>query len=108
MDPYRDVGTDFPHLQMAKELVEQAYKNTGLPVYLAGHSNGPLYTMALLNSVSEDWRRKHIGEILYFESYTKYGHPPKPWLYRLIELVSQRKAPIQSWVYTVSEDAMQW
>lgn len=62
MTPYIDVGVDVAHLQAAKQLVEKAYHSTGLPVYLSGHSNGPLYALALLNSVSEDWRRKHIGE----------------------------------------------
>ena len=62
MTPYTDVGTDGPHLDLVKQLVEEAYQSTGLPVYLAGHSNGPLYTLALLNSVSEEWRRKHVGK----------------------------------------------
>ena len=59
--PYQDVNTDGPHLERAMELVEEAYANTGLPVYLIGHSNGPLYALALLNSTSAAWRTKYIG-----------------------------------------------
>ena len=54
--------TDGAHLERAADLVEQAYANTGLPVYLGGHSNGPLYALALLNSKSVEWRAKYIGE----------------------------------------------
>ena len=47
----------------AKELVETAFNASGgLPVYLAGHSNGPLYALALLNSTTPQWRQQHIGE----------------------------------------------
>lgn len=60
--PYQDVVTDGAHLERAAALVEQAYANTGLPVYLGGHSNGPLYALALLNSKSAEWRAKYIGE----------------------------------------------
>ena len=62
MSPYQDVGTDLPHLELAKRMIETAYERTGLPAYLAGHSNGPLYTLALLNSVSASWRQKYIGK----------------------------------------------
>ena len=49
----------------AKELVETAYNASGgLPVYLAGHSNGPLYALALLNSTTPQWRQQHVGEHL--------------------------------------------
>ncbi len=55
--------TDGPHLERAAALVEEAYGNTGLPVYLGGHSNGPLYALALLNSKSAEWRAKYIGRL---------------------------------------------
>ena len=59
----------------AKELVETAYNASGgLPVYLAGHSNGPLYALALLNSTTPQWRQQHIGEHLllgFFEPISK-------------------------------------
>ena len=61
--PYQDVGTDGPHLQRAQQLVEAAYNNSGgLPVYLIGHSNGPLYALALLRAMTPEWRGKYIGE----------------------------------------------
>ena len=59
---YQDVVTDGRHLERATDLVEQAYANTGLPVYLGGHSNGPLYALALLHSKSAAWRARHIGK----------------------------------------------
>lgn len=62
--PYQDVVTDGAHLTRSTELVEQAYANTGLPVYLGGHSNGPLYALALLHSKSAEWRSKYIGSYL--------------------------------------------
>ena len=63
--PGVDVGSDGPHLQRAQELVEAAYTNSGgLPVYLVGHSNGPLYALALVRAMSAEWRQKYIGEPL--------------------------------------------
>ena len=61
MSPYQDVDANGGHLHLAKQLVEQAYNNTGLPVYLMGHSNGPLYTLALLNSMDDAWREKYVA-----------------------------------------------
>lgn len=61
--PYADVGTDGAHLARARQLVEQAYANSGgLPVYLLGHSNGPLYALALLRTMTVEWRAKYVGE----------------------------------------------
>lgn len=60
----------------AKELVEQAYNASGgLPVYLAGHSNGPLYALALLNSTTPQWRQQYVGEPLLWEDSIAYEHP---------------------------------
>ena len=48
----------------AKELVEQAYNASGgLPVYLMGHSNGPLYLLALMNTTTPQWRQQYVGEL---------------------------------------------
>ena len=47
----------------AQELVESAYNASGgLPVYLMGHSNGPVYALALLNSTTPEWREQYVGE----------------------------------------------
>lgn len=59
--PYQDVVTDGAHLARSYALVEEAYSNTGLPVYLMGHSNGPLYALALLHNAPAEWRSKYIG-----------------------------------------------
>ena len=60
--PFTDVGSDGAHLQRARSLVEQAYNNTnGTKVYLMAHSNGPLYALALLSSMSAQWRQTYIG-----------------------------------------------
>ena len=46
----------------AKALVEQAYNASGgLPVYLMGHSNGPLYLLALMNTTTPEWRQQYVG-----------------------------------------------
>lgn len=46
------------------ELVEQAYNASGgLPVYLMGHSNGPLYLLALMNTTSPEWRQQYVGKL---------------------------------------------
>lgn len=61
-NPGIDVGTDGPHLENARQLMETAYSNGGgLPVYLGGHSNGPIYALALLHSMSADWIAKYVG-----------------------------------------------
>ena len=61
--PDIDVGSDGPHLLRAQQLVEAAYTNSGgLPVYLAGHSNGPVYALALLRRMTAEWRAKYVGE----------------------------------------------
>ena len=53
-------------LVQAVELVEQAYNASGgLPVYLMGHSNGPLYILALMNTTSPEWRQQYVGECPY-------------------------------------------
>ena len=63
--PYTDVDGE-PHLLRAQQLVEAAFDNSGgLPVYLVGHSNGPLYALALLRSMSADWRAKYVGTIVF-------------------------------------------
>ena len=62
VSPFQDVASDGPHLERARELVEQAYRNTGQPVYLMGHSNGGLQALALLNNSSPEWKAKHIGK----------------------------------------------
>lgn len=50
-------------LDIAQELVETAYNNSGgLPVYLAGHSNGPIYALALLRKMSAEWIEQYVGE----------------------------------------------
>ena len=60
--PFTDVGSDGAHLQRARQLVEQAYNNTnGTRVYLMAHSNGPIYALGLLSSMSASWRQKYIG-----------------------------------------------
>ena len=69
--PYQDVVTDGPHLERAAALVEEAYANTGLPVYLGGHSNGPLYALALLSSKPAEWKAKYIGK----QACSKFTEP---------------------------------
>lgn len=50
-------------LERAQGLVESAYNNSGgTPVYLGGHSNGPVYALALLHKMPADWVAKYIGE----------------------------------------------
>ena len=44
-------------------MVEQAYNASGgLPVYLMGHSNGPLYLLALMNTTTPAWRQQYVGK----------------------------------------------
>ncbi|KAK9838584.1 hypothetical protein WJX84_005037, partial [Apatococcus fuscideae] len=60
--PFTDVGSDGAHLQRAQSLVEQAYNNSnGTKVYLMAHSNGPLYVLALLASMSAQWRQTYVA-----------------------------------------------
>ncbi|KAK9809598.1 hypothetical protein WJX73_006376 [Symbiochloris irregularis] len=62
-------------LALAQELVESAYNSSGgLPVYLGGHSNGPIYALALLHSMSADWIAKYIaGFIAYAGNWQGQG-----------------------------------
>ncbi|KAK9790512.1 hypothetical protein WJX73_002664 [Symbiochloris irregularis] len=62
-------------MDLAAELVETAYNNSGgLPVYLAGHSNGPIYALALLHEMSADWIAKYVaGFISYAGNWQGQG-----------------------------------
>jgi alpha-beta hydrolase superfamily lysophospholipase len=43
--------------------VEQVVADTGLPVVLVGHSAGPVWTKAMLDQQTEDWKNKHVAGI---------------------------------------------
>ncbi len=75
MSPFTNVGSDGNQLQNYRQMVEQAYNNTnGTKVYLMGHSNGPVYPLALLSSQSAQWRQQYIGEGFAYDYMVLHMH----------------------------------